>query len=199
MNARLAAALLVSWVLLPVTGHADAVAICLECHPAKGAPSGIKGVPSLAGQHPDYLVRQLERFAAAAKDDPYRRRNTSMAHETRRLPASEWARVAATLSAQACVFHGDADLPAVEPNPCASCHGARGLSGDPAVPNLAGQDLRYLFYQYQKLREPYEIDIPGIDKQAVPERLHPVMGPLAADVHDGVVSILIYYSRLPCR
>ncbi len=98
-----------------------------------------------------------------------------------------------------CAFFGEKDLVPLRINPCASCHGARGVSGDPAIPNLAGQDLRYLYYQYQKLREPYMPDIPGIEKSSQPQRLHPVMGPLAARLTDRVVSILQYYSKLPCR
>lgn len=157
------------------------------------------GAPALAGQHPEYMVRQLERFAGADADDPYRRRSTTMAHTIVGLPRSQWRRVAEALSAQDCAFHGNAELTTLTPNQCASCHGARGLSGDPAVPNLAGQDIRYLYYQYQKLREPFLPDIPGIEKSNQPQRLHPVMGPLAAQLTDGVVSILQYYSKLPCR
>jgi len=120
-------------------------------------------------------------------------------HDLKRLQRSEWKNIAETLSKETCPFHGNENLPTLTPNPCASCHGPRGLSGNPAVPNLAGQDIRYLFYQYQKLREPYLTGIPGMEMQDRPQRLHPVMGPLSARLKDSVVSIMLYYSKLPCR
>lgn len=184
-------------------GAADLAAKCLECHPTKlsaAGESGATGVPSLSGQHPEYIVKQLERFAAAeAADDPYRRLSMVMGHVAKELPASERLNVARKLSAKACVRLGNPDPPSVQPNACAVCHGARGISKNTDVPNLAGQDLRYLFYQYQKLREPYMPDIPGIQSAKKPTRLHPVMGPVGAQLHDNVVSVLIYYSKLPCK
>lgn len=199
MKTILAATLLFSISFLAAYARADEAAVCLECHLSKSSPVTAYKAPALAGQHPQYIVRQLERFAAAHDDDPYRRINTAMAHTLRRLQRSEWGSVADTLSGEQCAYLGNADLPTFTPNPCASCHGPRGISDNPEIPNLAGQDLRYLFYQYQKLREPYMIDIPGIEKDRVPQRLHPVMGPLGAQINDKVVSIMMYYSKLPCR
>lgn len=156
-------------------------------------------MPALAGQHPEYIVKQLERFQAAGKDDPYRRVSITMAHAADRLPRAEWENVARALSEQACVYTGNPYQPALADNPCASCHGARGLTDNPDTPNLAGQNLRYLYYQYQKLREPY-VDGIGVNAgEKKPERLHPVMGPVSASLRDNVVGALSYYSKLPCR
>lgn len=193
------AALLMATCFLTFSVRADDAAVCRECHLSKSSTVTEHKAPALAGQHTAYIVKQLERFAAAGKDDPYRRINTSMAHTLRHLPRNKWASIAETLSAEACPLYGDESLPTMTAAPCASCHGARGISENPEVPNLAGQDIRYLFHQYMKLREPYAIDIPGIEKSSTPKRLHPVMGPLSAQLHDSVVSILIYYSKLPCR
>lgn len=202
MTKLLAAAILVLINVPATPGRADSVDACLVCHPSKSNPvaeAGVTGIPTLAGQHPEYIVRQLERFAAASEDDPFRRRNIAMSHVGDTLPKSEWQRVATALAEQECAFLGDPDPPSVEPNPCAVCHGARGLSDNPEIPNLAGQDLRYMFYQYQKLREPYLPDFPGFERPKTVTRLHPVMGPISAHLHDRVVAALIFYSKLPCR
>lgn len=195
---------LIGVVAMPMSeGKADQVEACLSCHPSKASAPlepGVTGVPALAGQHPEYIVKQLERFTAAAgTDDPYRRLNITMGHVAKELPASERLNIARKLSSQACAFHGNPEPPSVEPNACAVCHGARGISKNPDVPNLAGQDLRYMFYQYQKLREPFLPDVPGINSAQQPKRLHPVMGPVSAQLHDQVVSVMLYYSKLPCR
>ena len=189
---------------LPGVSLAEQVETCLSCHPSRASTpseSIVTGVPALTGQHPEYIVKQLERFSAAAEgnEDPYRRFSIVMGHVAKELPASERLNIARKLSAQTCAFHGNPDPPSVEPNACAVCHGARGITKNPDVPNLAGQDLRYLFYQYQKLREPYLPDVPGILAATKPVRLHPVMGPVGAQLHDNVVSVLIYFSKLPCR
>lgn len=191
-----AAIALAAHVLPAKPASADQAAACLECHPSRNA--GVAGVPVLAGQHPAYIVRQLDRFAAATTDDQYRRANARMAHAAARLPRSEWMAVAEALSAQDCVYTGDLNHAALAENPCASCHGARGLSGDPEIPNLAGQNLRYLYYQYQKLREPYVLPV-GDNAPKQPGRLHPVMGPVAAGLRDNVIGAMTYYSKLPCR
>lgn len=199
MKAILAAALLLTFCAIADDGRADDADVCRECHLSRASPVTDSKAPALAGQHPAYIVRQLERFASADKDDPYRRINTAMAHTLRELERSKWQGIAETLSAEECPFHGNETLPTLTPNACASCHGARGLSGNPDIPNLAGQDARYLFYQYLKLREPYEIDIPGVEASGRSKRLHPVMGSVAAQLHDGVVAVMSYYSKLPCR
>lgn len=183
----------------PASAADEGVAACLACHPAKTSSPELRGVPLLAGQHPEYIVKQLERFAAADADDPYRRSDTLMAHVTGRIAKEDRQRIAEALSGQQCTLYGDPKLPTFTPNPCASCHGARGISATPDVPNLAGQDVRYMYYQYQKLREPYVSTIPGIEPRGGDTRLHPVMGPVSAHLSDSVVSILLYYSKLPCR
>ena len=194
-----AAASALAFLLVPSSGVAnDRTAQCLDCHPSRTAPAG-SGVPALAGQHPAYIVRQLERFQAADANDPFLRASTTMAHAEDRLPRSAWESAAKTLSAQDCVYTGNPTQTALPDNPCASCHGEHGVSDSPKTPNLAGQNLRYLYYQYQKLREPY---IEGIGVNAgekEPERLHPVMGPVSAKLRDNVVAVLSYYSKLPCR
>jgi len=192
-------ALLLFVGLTAAHSRADEAGVCRECHLSKSSPVTEHKAPVLAGQHPQYIVKQLERFATANGDDPYRRANTAMTHALKRPAPGDRLHIARTLSEEECPFHGNENLPVFTPNPCAACHGARGLSGNPEIPNLAGQDARYLFYQYQKLREPYLLDVPGTKANGTPQRLHPVMGPLSARLKDSVVSIMIYYSKLPCR
>ncbi len=172
---------------------------CLECHSTKSNPSGVLVAPYLAGQHPDYIVRQLERFAAGDKRKKDSRSDQTMSPVAHDVPPEKWREAANALSSQECVNLGNAELATYTPNVCASCHGSRGLSASPDVPNLAGQSIRYLFQQYLKFREQYLESFPVTNLNAGESRRHPVMGPVSAQVSDEVVSIMNYYSKLPCR
>jgi len=172
---------------------------CDECHSIKSKPSSVLAAPYLAGQHPDYIVRQFERFAAGDQGQSNSRSDQTMSAVAHALPRDELRQIANALSAQECVNLGNDALATLAPNPCASCHGPRGLSSKPGVPNLAGQNMRYLFAQYQKFREQYSKSFPVENLKSGESRRHPVMGPIAAAVSDNVVTILNYYSKLPCR
>lgn len=172
---------------------------CQACHSIKSKPSGVLEAPYLAGQHPAYIVRQLERFAAGAKRKAESRSDQTMSPVAHGLPREQWTEAANELASQACVNLGNADLATYAPNVCASCHGARGLSASPDVPNLAGQNMRYLFSQYLKFREQYRESFPITKLLPGESWKHPVMGPVSAQVSDEVVSIMNYYSKLPCR
>lgn len=134
------------------------------------------GVPVLAGQHPQYIISQLERFSAGDDGTKSIHLNAIMAHKGKFLPQSEWKNVSKALSEQECVNHGNPDLPIMKDTPCASCHGPRGISDTPDIPNLAGQDVRYMYRQYQKFREPYIISFGVTMTQNMTRRLHPVSG-----------------------
>lgn len=44
-----------------------AVAACMGCHSPSGAGNGPAGFPSLKGQHPEYIVSQLQKFKDSAR------------------------------------------------------------------------------------------------------------------------------------
>lgn len=65
---------------------------------------------------------------------------------------------------------------------CASCHGSKGISTNPMVPSLAGQDRSYLIGQLQALR----------DKR----RRHAAMEGIIAEMADGDIAYMAtYYAK----
>lgn len=184
---------------LPVPSARADVEACLACHPVRSTSNTMPAVPYLAGQHPEYIIDQLERFAVVGEDGSAPRTDLTMSPMAHTIPQEEWKQIAEALAAHECINLGNAELKTFTPNPCAVCHGARGLSEDPAVPNLAGQNTRYLFAQYEHFIEQYSPSFPVKNLQGGENRLHPDMGPIAAQVREDVISILNYYSNLPCR
>lgn len=76
---------------------------------------------------------------------------------------------------------GDAEAGKQKSQPCAACHGAAGVSANPAWPNLAAQGEKYLFNQLQLFKDKI--------------RVNTLMNPQAAnlseqDMHD----LAAYYS-----
>ncbi|NUM88727.1 MAG: cytochrome c [Bdellovibrionales bacterium] len=66
---------------------------------------------------------------------------------------------------------------------CAACHGLKGVSVNPAWPNLAGQGKDYLVKQLLAFKNG--------------ERKDPLMGPVAAVLSEAdIESIAEYYSKL---
>jgi len=178
-----------------ISAYADA-AHCLTCHSSKHSSDESLAIPRLAGQHPEYIVKQLENFHAAMKADASQRTSKDMAHLMVGIPREKWAAIAKILSSQNCGDYGLPDIETLTPNLCASCHGPRGISDDPEIPNLAGQSGLYMFHQYQNFRAQHMTNFP---KEKSMARLHPVMGPLSAQISERVILIINYYSKLPCR
>lgn len=53
------------------------VPACASCHGATGQGMPAAGFPALAGQHTDYLIKQLKAFRAAGRDDEAGARRTN--------------------------------------------------------------------------------------------------------------------------
>jgi len=97
---------------------AEVAAICAECHGENGY-STTPGIPSLAGQQPAYLIVSTLEYARG-------NRGHQMPSVREAPPFGDPVR-GEPLSAS-----------------CGQCHGARGISHDPLVPSLAGQEPVYL-------------------------------------------------------
>lgn len=131
-------------------GKADAAA-CGACHGADGN-SKIKGTPSLAGQHPGFIVAAMQAYAANTRKD------ASMAKQVTGLDQTRMENIAHYFAAQKPVQR---DLPAVgdpakgEPlsGKCGGCHGPKGHSADAKTPSLAGQDAQYLVMTMKGYRD----------------------------------------------
>jgi cytochrome c553 len=128
--------------------------VCAACHGVDGN-SMITTNPKLAGQHPEYLVKQLTNFKSGERKNPV------MSGMAATLSADDVANVAAYFSTQAVkpgstktntagslgekIYRaGNAtnSLPA-----CASCHGATGAGIPSQFPRLGGQHADYVVAQ----------------------------------------------------
>ena len=115
---------------------------CKKCHgPDGNSPS--PGTPSLAGQHPEYLVIAVQE---------YLNRDRMMAPMHSLLPGlkkRDLESIALFFASQQATKRASApfgDPKAGEPLTavCGGCHGANGLSTDGHIPTLAGQEPKYL-------------------------------------------------------
>jgi cytochrome c553 len=133
--------------------------VCVACHAADGN-STVAANPKLAGQHPEYLIKQLQEFKSG------KRANAVMAGFAAQLSDQDMRDIAYWLASQkpADGFATDAELvrqgeriyrgglmdrrvPA-----CAGCHGPAG-SGIPAqYPRLSGQHAEYTASQLKLFR-----------------------------------------------
>ena len=133
---------------------------CVECHGADGQAShhadAVEGkFPRLAGQSPDYLMKQLRDLRGGA------RKNDFMSIMARSIDDTTAADIVAFFASLP-PMHGDGDAAASDATgralyergaparaipACASCHGERAQGqriNDLHVPRLAGQTGRYL-------------------------------------------------------
>jgi len=126
-------------------------ALCIACHGPDG--NSLNPIwPKLAGQHPEYIIRQLQAFKAGERKDPM------MAPMAAALDDKGMADVAAFFSSQkrspgvaaadkvelgGKIYRGGNKASGVAA--CMACHGPTG-AGNPAAnfPNVAGQQAPYI-------------------------------------------------------
>lgn len=143
----------------PAKAQAIVDKVCGACHGADGNSTS-PTYPNLAGQHPEYLLKQLQEFKSGA------RRNAIMAPNVTTLNVDDMANLSAYFSAQqpkvrqakdpALVSEGQrlykggnagSGVPA-----CASCHGPTGAGIPVQFPRLAGQYSKYVLGQLKNFR-----------------------------------------------
>jgi cytochrome c553 len=133
--------------------------VCGACHSTDGNSTS-PAYPSLAGQHPEYIAKQLGEFKSGA------RKNAIMAPNAAKLSAEDMLNLAAYFSAQqpkprlakdaSLIAEGQkiykggnagSGVPA-----CASCHGPSGSGIAVQFPRLAGQHSKYVLSQLKNFR-----------------------------------------------
>ncbi len=135
-------------------------AVCAACHGADGNGSANALFPKLAGQHPKYIVKQLQDFKAGARKDD------TMAPMAAPLNDQDMENLAAYFSSQKPKI-GEAAADKVELGEqiyraglakgvpaCIGCHGPTG-SGNSAAgfPSVSGQNAAYVAKQLKDFRE----------------------------------------------
>ncbi len=133
------------------TQGAAIAAICEDCHGEKGI-STEEGMPSLAGQQPIYLMTSTQEYQTGSRghegaDD--------MLEGLETVDIEKMAMYFAVQSAPAreAPPFGDPVAGEEDSASCTKCHGARGISNDPMVPNLAGQEPVYLVNAIRAYRD----------------------------------------------
>lgn len=120
----------------------EIAAVCSQCHGEHGH-STTPGVPSLAGQHPAYLIVSTQEYAQGSRGHAEKE---AMLQGLDDIDIEKMAMYFAAQAPEARQAPAFGDVEAGEPLTavCGSCHGPRGVSPDPLVPNLAGQEPTYL-------------------------------------------------------
>lgn len=132
---------------------------CFLCHGMEGeAASPV--FPRLAGQHADYIAKQLADFKSG------KRNSDTMKPQADELTPAEMKSLGAFFQKKPVLASDVADAPLVAVGKyifdrgnqfsglpaCASCHGAQGL-GTPLLPRLAGQHPRYIEDQLKQFNK----------------------------------------------
>jgi cytochrome c553 len=148
-------------------GGVIANGVCVACHATDGN-STTPAYPKLAGQHPEYLVKQLNNFKVQPGDTVATRNNAVMAAFAAALSADDMRNVAAYFAKQVQkpgsakaskesvalgekIYRGglaEKGLPA-----CAGCHGPTGAGIPAQYPRIGGQWADYTVAQLTNFRE----------------------------------------------
>jgi cytochrome c553 len=133
--------------------------VCGACHGADGNSTS-PAYPSLAGQHPEYINKQLNEFKSGA------RKNAIMAPNVTKLSQEDMLNLSAYYASQN-------PKPRMAKNPdlvaegqkiykggnagsgvpaCAACHGPAGAGIPVQFPRLAGQHSKYVLSQLMNFR-----------------------------------------------
>lgn len=129
-------------IIDPVQAGKTAAAACVGCHGETGV-SKIAGMPNLVALDPQYLVAAMKDYKTG------RRKNDTMKSMLASVPDSTLGHIALYFGLQKPAraqtpSSGDQVAGAEAAAGCAGCHGDKGMSTNPAIPSLAGQDTQYL-------------------------------------------------------
>lgn len=140
-------------------GEVTATAVCIACHTADGS-RGTPANPIIAGQHPEYLAKQLAEFKNDRRLSPIMKGFASALSEAdmRNVAAfyagkqakPGFAKNKATIELGASIWRGgiaDKSVPA-----CAGCHSPNGAGIPSQYPRMGGQHADYTAAQLNAFR-----------------------------------------------
>jgi cytochrome c553 len=157
--------------------------ICASCHAADGN-STLSVNPVLAGQHADYILKQLMNFRSL-DGKPAERSNAVMAGMVASLSAGDMRNLAAYFESQKrkprvardpelarlgqAIYRGG--ILARNVAACTACHGPNGTGMPAQFPRLAGQFPEYTTAQLRAFRSGERANDPNRMMRAVAEKL----------------------------
>lgn len=140
-------------------GQARYAAVCAACHGADGN-SAVPANPKLAGQHPDYIVKQLQEFKSGKRPSPIMQGFASQLSDADMKNIAYWAgsqpaktgfakdKNLVTLGER--IYRGGiADRQVAA---CAGCHSPNGAGIPAQFPRLSGQHAEYVAAQLLAFR-----------------------------------------------
>ncbi len=141
------------------SAEATVKAVCSACHGADGN-SVISTNPKLAGQHPEYLIKQLSNFKDGSRANPV------MMPQVTNFTPQEMKDLAAYFASQKVtlgkaksngagslgekIYRGG--IAATGVPACAACHGAAGAGLPKQFPRVAAQNADYTLQQLRTFR-----------------------------------------------
>ena len=143
-----------------VKGEASYTAVCAACHGADGN-SAIAVNPTLAQQHPEYLVKQLQEFKSGKRNNAVMKGFATMLTDEDMKNIAYWV---ASKPAKA-GFAKDKDLVTLGERiyrggiadrniaACAGCHSPNGAGIPAQYPRLSGQQADYTVAQLNTFRD----------------------------------------------
>jgi cytochrome c553 len=168
-------------------GQATATGVCAACHGPDGN-SPIPVNPSLAGQHPEYLYKQLRNYKSGERQNPImngiaatlseeQMRDTA-AYFASQKPRGGSASDAKLASAGQKLYKGGNTKSGVAP--CAGCHSPTGAGIPVQYPRLKGQHTAYTVAQLQAFRAGQRANDPNSMMRSIASKLTDAeMGALA--------------------
>jgi cytochrome c553 len=159
-------------------GQAQAGQICAACHGADGN-SPIPVNPNLAGQHPEYLHKQLRNYKSGERQNAIMNgiaatlseedmRNVAAWYATQK-PRQGSAGDAKVASAGQKLYRGGNAKNGVVP--CAGCHSPTGAGIPAQYPRLKGQHAQYTVAQLQAFRAGQRANDTGSMMRSIASRL----------------------------
>jgi cytochrome c553 len=144
----------------PAKGQALSTQVCGACHAADGS-RGVPANPIIAGQHPEYLVKQLAEFKAGKRDNPVMKGFASMlsdedmrnvaAFYANAQPKPGFAKSKDLVKLGEKIYRGGIAERGIAA--CAGCHSPNGAGVPSQFPRLAGQHADYTEAQLVAFRE----------------------------------------------
>ncbi|MBS3916300.1 MAG: cytochrome c4 [Sulfuritalea sp.] len=163
-------------------GQQVAAQVCAACHNPDGN-SALAANPKLAGQHPEYLYKQLKNFKA---DDgkPAERSSPVMGGMVAALSDQDMKNIAAWYASQT-QKNEQARNPAIEAGQklyragnagkglpaCAACHGPAGTGIPAQYPRIGGQFAEYTELQLKAFRSGERANDPNRMMRAVADKM----------------------------
>ena len=123
----------------PVQAGKAAAVGCAECH-GDGGVSKTAGVPSLVGSNPKALVIAMKAYKSGERKNDVMKTMFAGITDAGMNNIALYYAVQKAARAQTPVV-GDKAAAASLAAGCEGCHGPKGVSGNPLVPSLAGQDF----------------------------------------------------------